>query len=77
MESTTEALGLGEVVGAALAAALPGLAISIWAWFKARAAASPETWDDRVVRFIERVAQQAGESPAEVPNAESKKETTR
>ena len=42
MESTQEALGLGEVIGAALAAALPGLVISIWAWFKARAAASPE-----------------------------------
>ena len=70
MESTSGALGLGEVVGAALVAALPGLAISIWAWFKARAAASPETWDDRVVRFIEQVAQQA----TTVPGEESKKE---
>ena len=61
MESTGEALGLGEVIGAALAAALPGLVISIWAWFKARAAASPETWDDRVVRFIEAVAERAAE----------------
>lgn len=62
MESTPEAFGLGEVIGAALAAALPGLLIAIWAWFKARAAASPETWDDRVVRVIEEVAERAAES---------------
>lgn len=61
MENAQEAIGLGEVIGAAVAAALPGLAISLWAWFKARAAASPETWDDRVVRFIESVAARAAE----------------
>lgn len=54
-----DALGLGEVVATALVAALPALAVSIWAWFKAHAAQSPETWDDRVVGFIEEVVRRS------------------
>ena len=61
MESANESLGLIEVAVAALLAALPSLIISIWAWFKARAAQSPETWDDRLVELVEEVVRRASE----------------
>ena len=37
-------------------AALPGLVISVWAWFKANAAVTEATWDDATVKFVEQIA---------------------
>lgn len=43
---------------AVIAAAVPGvvaLVVAAWAWVKARAAQTPEKWDDRAVEFVEDV----------------------
>lgn len=59
MEDTS----IWDTVIAAALAALPGLLISVFAWFKARAAETEAQWDDEAVRFVEDIARRvAGQS---------------
>jgi hypothetical protein len=38
-------------------AAIPGLVLGGWAWFKAHAAQSAAKWDDEAVALVEKIAQ--------------------
>jgi hypothetical protein len=38
-------------------AAIPGLVLGGWAWFKAHAAQSASKWDDEAVALVEKIAQ--------------------
>src|SRR5215471_671343 len=40
-----------------VAAAIPGLFLGGWAWFKAHAAQSASKWDDEAVALVEKIAQ--------------------
>jgi hypothetical protein len=40
-----------------LVAAIPGLVLGGWAWFKAHAAQSASKWDDEAVALVEKIAQ--------------------
>jgi len=51
MESIT------DTILVAVIAAIPGLVMGVWAWFKAHAASTPAKWDDRVVGAIEGIAE--------------------
>ncbi len=45
-----------QTIMIALVAGAPALFMAMWAWFKARAIATPEKWDDKVVSTIEDIA---------------------
>jgi hypothetical protein len=40
-----------------IVAAIPGLVLGGWAWFKAHAAQSASKWDDEAVALVEKIAQ--------------------
>lgn len=45
-----------QIAGYVLAA-LPGLILGGWAWFKSHAAQTEAAWDDEAVAFVEKIAQ--------------------
>jgi hypothetical protein len=48
-------------------AAIPGLLVAGWAWWKARAALSAAVWDDASVKWVEEVAKAIVEKSAPPP----------
>jgi hypothetical protein len=40
-----------------MVAAIPGIVLGGWAWFKAHAAQSASKWDDEAVALVEKIAQ--------------------
>jgi hypothetical protein len=44
---------LSEVIAVAAVAGLPAFILALWAWFKARAAATSQLWDDHIVEVVQ------------------------
>ena len=58
---------LAEIAAAAGLALLGAVILAAWAAIRARAAATPADWDDRIVCIVERIARAVASSRAAVP----------